>query len=93
MKLSYIPSKDELILSMCPIGERPSRKVGPLKLWWDAEGNICAVSIMKYTDQLKEFYRNLNTAQIGGIWKGVKITSKDIKEGRKTLLGKIEEKW
>jgi len=31
--------------------------------------------------------------QIGGIWKGVKISSKDIKEVRKTLLEKIEEKW
>lgn len=37
--------------------------------------------------------RKAGSVQIGGIWKGVKISSKDIKEVRKTLLDKIEEKW
>jgi len=34
-----------------------------------------------------------STVQLGGIWKDVKISSKGIKEARKTLLEKIEEKW
>jgi hypothetical protein len=93
MKISYIPSRDELILMICPFGGRPSKKAGPLKLWSDKKGKICAVSIANYSTQLEELRRNLNTVQIGGIWKGVRITSKDIKEVRKTLLGKIEEKW
>ncbi len=93
MKLSYIPSKDELILNICPIGKRPSKKAGPLKLWGDTRGKICAVSITNYSAQLKELKKNLSTVQIGGIWKGVKISSEDIKEVRKTLLDKIEEKW
>ena len=37
--------------------------------------------------------KKVGRVQIGGIWKGVRISSKDIKEVRKTLLGKIEEKW
>lgn len=36
--------------------------------------------------------RKAGSVQIGGIWKGVRISSKDIKEVRKTLLEKIEEK-
>ena len=91
MKISYIPSKDELILNICPIGRGQSTKAGPLKLWSDTKGRICAVSISNYTAQLREFKKNLSTAQLGGIWKGIKITSKDIKETRKTLLEKIEE--
>lgn len=93
MKISYIPSKDELILKICPIGKRPSKKSGPLKLWCDAKGNICAVSIANYSTQLDELKKNLSTVQLGGIWKGVKISSKDIKEARKTLLERIKEKW
>ena len=93
MKISYLPSKDELILRICAVGKKPNKKAGPLKLWWDAEGSICAVSITNYTHELKEFEENLSTIQLGGIWKGVKISSRDIKEVRKTLLEKIEEKW
>jgi hypothetical protein len=93
MKISYIPSRDELILMIYPFGGRPSKKAGPLKLWWDTKGKICAVSIANYTAQLEELKKNLSTVQLGGIWKGVKISNKDIKEGRKTLLEKIEEKW
>jgi hypothetical protein len=93
MKISYIPSKDELILSIYPIGKRPSKKAGPIKLWWDTKGKICAVSISSYSTQLEKFKRNLNTVHLGGIWKGVQISSKDIKEARKTHLEKIEEKW
>lgn len=93
MSITYIPSDDELILRICPVGKRPSKKAGPLKLWWDAEANICAVSIIDYSNQLKEFEEDLGTTQLGGTWKGIKITSRDIKEVRKALLKKIEEKW
>jgi len=37
--------------------------------------------------------RKTGSVQLGGIWKGVRISSKDIKDVRKTLLEKIEEKW
>jgi len=36
--------------------------------------------------------RKPGSVQLGGIWKGVKISSKDIKGVRKTLLDKIGEK-
>jgi len=93
MRISYIPTKDELILNICPIEKRPNREAGPLKIWWNTKGKICAVSISNYSAQLEELKKDLNTVRIGGIWKGVKISSKDIKAARKTLLEKIEEKW
>jgi len=32
-------------------------------------------------------------ARLGGIWKGAKITEKDIKEAREELLKKLENQW
>jgi len=93
MKAIYIPSRDELILKIHPIKGKPSKKLNHFKLWWDDEGNICALSITKYTEELAEFRKNLNVIQLGGIWKGVKITDEDIREVRETLLRRFEEKW
>jgi hypothetical protein len=44
-------------------------------------------------EEWKEFKTNLNTIQLGGIWKGVRITEEDIKETRRILLKELEEKW
>ncbi len=93
MKAQYIPSRDELILKIYPIKGKANKKIGPFELWWDNEGNIRAIAITKYTEELKEFKKNLNVIQLSGIWKGVKVTDEDIKEVRKELLRKIEEKW
>ena len=83
MKIQYMPSKDKLTLQIHPIKGRANRKLGPYELWWDEEGNICALAITKYTEELEEFQRNLKVIQLGGIWRGVKITDEDIKEARK----------
>lgn len=91
MKLIYTPSKDELLLKIHPVKGKPNKESGPLKIWWD-EGNICAIAITKYTEELEEFSRNLNVVQLGSIWKGIKITDADISEAREELLRKIEEK-
>lgn len=93
MKLIYIPSKDKLLLKIHPIKGKPKKQSGPFKIWWDDKGNICAVSIAKYTEELEEFNRNLNIIQLGSIWKGIKISDTDISEARKELLKKIEEEW
>jgi len=48
---------------------------------------------MPFMEELEEFKKNLNTIRLGGIWKGIKITEEDIKEIRRDLLKKLEEKW
>lgn len=91
--ISYIPSKDELLLKLRAKKKKPTKELGRFKLWWDEEGNICALAIMDFEEELREFRRSLSAVQLGGIWKGVKITEEDIKEARKELLQKLEEKW
>ncbi len=93
MTISYIPFKDELIVKFRPVTGRPTKILGSFKLWWDDDGNICAIVIMSFTEKLEDFRRNLNTVRLGSIWKGVKITNKEIKEAREELLKKLEEKW
>ena len=52
---------------------------------------------MRFADRAKSLKpkkgekRKAGTVQLGGIWKGVKISSKDIRNIRKTLLDRIEE--
>lgn len=91
--ISYSPSKDELRLKLRSVKGKLTKKVGRFKLWWDYEGNICALDIRQFTKELEEFRKSSYTVRLGGIWKGVKITDKDIKEVRKDLLKKLEEKW
>lgn len=91
--ITYFPSKDELLLKLCPIKGKPTKELGRFKLWWDQEGNVCALSIRKFTEESKEFVNNLNKMKLGGIWKGIRITEEDIKETRLDLLQKLEEKW
>lgn len=91
--ISYIPSKDELVLKFRPLKKKPTKKVGRFRLWWDTEGNFNGIEIMPFMEELKEFKKNLNAARLGGIWKGVEIADQDIKEIREDLLKKLEEKW
>lgn len=91
--ISYIPSKDEMLLNFRPVKGRPSKNLGRYKLWWDDKGNICAINITPFIEELKEFERNLNTVKLGGIWKGANITDEDIREAREELLQKLEGRW
>jgi len=91
--ISYDPSEDVMFLEFDPVEGEPTKESGTLKLWWDDEGNIRALAIMQYTEESKEFRENLNATQLGGIWKGIKITDKDIQETREELLKRLEEKW
>jgi hypothetical protein len=93
MTISYNPLKDELLVKFRPKKRKPSKVVGQFKLWWDDEGNICAIDIVPYAEVLEDFRRNLNTVQLSGIWKDIKITEEEIKEAREDLLKKLEEKW
>jgi hypothetical protein len=91
MKLTYIPSKDKLILKIHSVKGKPNKKLGSFKLWWDEKGNICAIAITNYTDELEEFRRNLNLIRLARIWEGIKITEEDIIEMRGELLRRLEE--
>jgi len=91
--ISYIPSKDELVLKFRSLKRKPTKEVGRFKLWWDDEGYIYGIDIMPFTEELEEFKKNLNVVRLGGIWKGVRVAEEDIKEVREDLLKKIEEKW
>jgi len=92
MTISYIPSKDEMLLKFGPVKGKPTKELDRFKLWWDNEGNICAIAIKSYTEELEEFRKNLNTIQLGGIWKDVRIREEDIQEAREDLLRKLEKK-
>ncbi len=91
--ISYIPSKDEMLLRFGPLKGKPTKDLGQFKLWWDEEGHICALDIIPYRKELIEFKKRRGWIELGGIWKGIKITEEDIKEARQELLKKIEEKW
>lgn len=93
MTISYIPSNDELVLWSRPLTEKPNKQVGRFKIWWDDDGYIYGINVSPYTEELDEFKKNLNTVRLGGIWKGINITDQEIKEIRKELLDKLEEKW
>lgn len=93
MKITYLPSKDELILTVRPVKGRPNKKAGPLKLWWDKEGEIRALAIAGYSEELEKLRKSRGIIKLGGIWKGLRITEDDIREAREALLREIEEKW
>ena len=93
MAISYNPARDELVIKFRPARRKPSKVIDGFKLWWDKEGNICAVDIAPYTKALEEFKKNLHAVRLGGLWKGVEITEDEIKQARQELSGKLEEKW
>jgi hypothetical protein len=93
MKITYIPSKDELVLKLCSVRGKPSYTKGNFSLWWKEDGTIYAVSIRNYTKELEEFKRNMEIAQLKGIWKGVEVTDEDIKNMRAELMNNISNRY
>ncbi len=93
MKMQYVPANDELILINHPVAWNPSKEVDHFKLWWDDEGNIYALAITDYTEEMEEFRGNSSITQLGNIWRGISITEEDIRKAREDLLETLEEKW
>jgi hypothetical protein len=94
--ISYIPSRDELVLKFRPVQKRLTKRFGRFQLWWDEQDNICAIAIKPFTEELREFEERRGWIQLGGIWKGVRINEDDIQVVRQELLKKLEqrrEKW
>ncbi len=92
MTISYLASKDELVLKLRPLKAKASKEFGRFRLWWDKEDNICAIAIRPFTEELKEFEQRHGWIHLSGIWKGVNIEVEDIKESRQELLMKLEER-
>jgi hypothetical protein len=93
MKLSYLPSKDEMILKIGSVQSKPNVVKGSLKIWSDEKHLIDGISITEYTKILEEFRKNLHVVKLGGLWQGVKITDADIRKARRLLLTQLEEQW
>jgi hypothetical protein len=93
MKLSYLPSKDEMILKIGFVQSKPNVVKGSLKIWSDEKHLIAGISITEYTKILEEFRKNLHVVKLGGLWQGVKITDADIRKARRLLLTQLEEQW
>jgi hypothetical protein len=91
--ISYDPAEDILRLEFAPAKGKPDMRSGAIEIWSNSEGNIYALAILQYTKQSKEFRKDLKTAQLGGIWKGIRITDEDILATREELLKRIEGKW
>jgi N-acetylglucosamine kinase-like BadF-type ATPase len=91
--VSYTPSRDELYAVFQSAKKKSTKKFGHYKFQIGDDGAICAIYIGSYLEELKEFKNKLNTIQLGGIWKGVKVSDKDIKEIRKELFKKLEARW
>lgn len=92
MKISYYPPRDELVLRFRRTKRKPTKQLGRFMLWCDKQDNICAIAIKPFTEELREFEEKLGWIQLGGIWKGVKISEQDIREARHELLERLEER-
>jgi hypothetical protein len=57
MKMHYNPANEELVLITHPVIGTPSKKVDHFKFWYDDEGNIYALAITNYSEELKEFLK------------------------------------
>jgi hypothetical protein len=92
-KISYLPSKDEMLVEFGPVRKEPTKKIGRFRLWLDKKGGIRALAIMPYEEELIEFSKNMHKVKFGGIWRGVRVTDEDIKNARQDLLKRLEGKW
>jgi hypothetical protein len=92
-KISYLPSKDEMLVEFGHVRKEPTKKIGRFRLWLDKKGGIRALAITPYREELMEFSKNIHKVKLSGIWKGVRIADEDIKKARQDLLKKLEEKW
>lgn len=92
MRLSYLPSQDEVILEISPLAGQPVIK-GPLKIWSDEKHLISGIAIRDFQRMLREFHSTKGIVKLGGLWRNVSITDADIKRARQALLAKLEERW
>jgi len=91
--ISYNPLKDEMVIQFHPSEGEPTIEFDNFKIWGDKGGSICTMEITSFTKEMEEFEKKRNTINLQGIWKGIEITDKDIKEARKELVQILEGRW
>ncbi len=91
--ISYIPSRDQLELRLAPSRGKATWESARFRVWWDSQGNISGIDIVHFSEELKEFRRSLRSMKLGGAWKGLEVSDKDIREARKELLKALEGNW
>ncbi len=94
--ITYDASEDKEVLNLHPnhfSESSPKAVKGRFRIWWDDEGEICAVTISEFTKELEDFRKNMYSIRLGGIWKGVKVTERDIMEARRSMMRKLDKKW
>jgi hypothetical protein len=87
----FNPVLDELRLRLSQSRGARTKSIGRFKVQWTAEGEICALDIRAFEEELRDFRASLEQVKLGGMWKGVKITERDISEVRRDLWRKAEE--
>jgi len=85
MKVCYLPFQDESILQIHPVVGQSKKEFNNFELWWDEEGNICAIVIKKYNEELREFEKNLRVIQLGGMKTQVEFGVYDMGKIKGTL--------
>ena len=91
--IRYSPTRDRLSLEVCSRKGKKVARAGHFTLWWDEDGHLCALDIKAFMTELEEFRKQMRTARLGGIWKGIRISDQEIRGARQEMLRKIEEKW
>ena len=91
--LSYSPSKDELTLRLRPSRDGRHVKRGRFLLRCDPDGAVSLLKITRFSEELEEFRRNRGRVRLEGLWEGVRVREKDIREARRDLARRLEERW
>lgn len=75
--ITYIPERDELLVTFGSSRGNGLKRFGPFCLWQDRNGAIRALAVKSASKESDELRRNRGVVHLGGIVRGVKITRKD----------------
>ncbi|HWR84299.1 MAG TPA: hypothetical protein VN285_13455 [Candidatus Deferrimicrobium sp.] len=93
MPISYSPVDDRIVAQFGPLSKKRFIRVLETTQWWGREGKLHGLAISGFTEMLREFQAERASAQLGGIWKGIKINEEDIRKIRRDLLRSLEKRW
>jgi hypothetical protein len=89
--ITYTPSRDEMLLRLRATDFGPSLRGRGFRIWLDQRGNLCSFALTSFEQRLTEFRKTLHSTRLGGIWRDLRLTEKDIREARAELLQKLED--
>ncbi|MEW5993802.1 MAG: hypothetical protein AB1744_05325 [Candidatus Zixiibacteriota bacterium] len=91
--VAYDPQKDVLLLRLKALPSKPSKQIGPFTFWWTPDGVVFGVGIERYVEETKEFHKRCQSVRLGGILRGISISSQDISKVRRELVKQLEKGW